>query len=149
MELHRSNQLLRCFAVTFESAKRKETQRVVKFPLDRRRATAGVAARNLELQGPVDCCGFGSFYEMWTKIKDYPMELSLGSNTARPEYFAMYHLIVAWLSVVLAHERVYSGPVFAQRPQPRGFEASRPRVPFQPFLLSFSCGRRVSGARSC
>ena len=86
---------------------------------------------------------------MWTKIKDYPMELSLGSNTARPEYFAMYHLIVAWLSVVLAHERVYSGPVFAQRPQPRGFEASRPRVPFQPFLLSFSCGRRVSGARSC
>lgn len=133
-------------AGVFETTKRKERQRVVNFPYDRRRATASVVARNLELQGPVHCCGFGSLYEMWNKIKDYPMELSFGSNTARSEYFAMYYLIFAWLSVVLAHERVYSGPVLAQRPQRRGFEASRP---FQPFLSYYSCGRRVSGARSC
>jgi len=86
----------------FETTKRKERQRVVNFPYDRRRATASVVARNLELQGPVHCCGFGSLYEMWNKIKDYPMELSFGSNTARSEYFAMYYLIFAWLSVVLA-----------------------------------------------
>lgn len=87
-------------AVFFESAERKAKQRVVKLPLDRRSATAKVAARHLELHAPVDCCGFGSLYDMWKTFSS--PELFFGSTTLRPEYFAIYFLMIAWLSVVLA-----------------------------------------------
>ena len=54
--------------IIFESTGRKTKQRVVKLPLDRRSATARVSARHLELHAPAACCGFGSLYEMWSKI---------------------------------------------------------------------------------
>ena len=88
---------------SFQSAERRlDMDGVVSFPHDRRRAAAAVAARHLELHAPAGCCGFGSLYELWSTLYKYPLELSVGSQTLRPDSFAMYFLFVAWISVVLA-----------------------------------------------
>ena len=88
--------------IVFESAARKAEQRVVKLPLEKRAASAQVATRHLDLSPPEACCDHGSLYSMWTKLKPYPLEIQIGSNQLRSEWFAIYFLLVAWFAVVAA-----------------------------------------------
>jgi len=88
--------------MSFEGSQRKRKQRVIKATPERRQGTARISAQHLEIDAPARCCGFNTLYSMFQMLKPYPLEMELGSNVLRSEWFMVYFLLVAWLSVVLA-----------------------------------------------
>jgi hypothetical protein len=78
---------------------------VLHFPTSLRRAAAQVALRNVDtatIHKPYKCCGHGSLYRLWHKLKPYDPHIPGGTSTLEDRWFAVYFTIIVWSAVVLA-----------------------------------------------